>query len=129
MSRGIKDFQFRVWKDGKIGYFDLNYWKNDYGELMTDRDNGGSCFHVCLSDYKGDMEQFTGLLDKSGRKIFEGDIVLLGGICGVIIFSDGAFCLDSKATHQAPSWFHSDRARWFEVVGNIHENPTLLEAV
>lgn len=65
--------------------------------------------------------QFTGLKDKNGKEIFEGDIVKFKVIGGerkeVIIFEDGCFLAGS---------FYLNR-KDVEIIGNIYENPELLE--
>lgn len=75
--------------------------------------------------------QYTGLTDKTGKKIFEGDIVkaynTLGeddGI-GVVHWSD-LFV----AWHMADcKCMYSSEIASYEVIGNIHDNPELWEAM
>ena len=63
--------------------------------------------------------QFTGLTDKNGTKIFEGDILALRtGRPHIVKFEDGGFVL----TDTAIPIRHADKL----VIGNIHDNPELL---
>lgn len=65
--------------------------------------------------------QYTGLTDKNGKRIFEGDILSLRtSRQHVVRFEDGAFVLENTAI---PMRF----ANKFEIIGNIHDNPELLE--
>lgn len=80
-------------------------------------------------DYKT-IAQYTGLTDKNGTKIFEGDIVRLTDDTGIentfIITWDSRramFYLDSP-TFKTDFYYYS--ANEFEVIGNIHDNPELL---
>ena len=77
-----------------------------------------------MQTYEVDREtvgQYTGLKDKNGKQIFEGDILsLLAGRQHVVRFEDGAFVLENTAI--------SIRfANKFDVVGNIYDNLELLE--
>ena len=73
---------------------------------------------MVVSDTVG---QYTGLTDKNGKRIFEWDILALrGGRLLVVRFEDGAFILEGSAI---PMRF----ANKFEVIGNITDNPELLE--
>lgn len=65
--------------------------------------------------------QFTGLTDKNGKKIFEGDILALRTRRPHIVkFENGGFVLTGTAIPIC----HANK---FEVIGNIHDNPELLE--
>lgn len=81
--------------------------------------------------------QYTGLTDKNGNKIFEGDIVeeksWLSWRRYFIKFYDGAFChtkLKNDAMPLCDSEFGyalDGECYELEVIGNIHDNPELLE--
>ena len=65
--------------------------------------------------------QYTGLKDKNGKMIFEGDILSLRtGRPHVVRFKNGAFILEDSAI---PMSF----AIKFEIIGNAHDNPELLK--
>ena len=65
--------------------------------------------------------QYTGLKDKNGRRIFDGDILTLrGGRPRVVRFEDGTFILEYSSIQMR-------FANKFEVIGNVHDNPELLE--
>lgn len=74
--------------------------------------------------------QFTGLLDKNGKKIFEGDIVLSpSGKPMVISWNKkfASFCLDRKGWAFSHWFGEACDPQEIEIIGNIHENPELLE--
>ena len=86
--------------------------------------------------------QFTGLTDKNGERIFEGDILLYQiniktAIVGKISFICGAFVFESEELDRecdiAFSTFADDEIalsqHCIEVIGNIHDTPELLEVL
>lgn len=76
------------------------------------------------------LMQSTGLVDRNGKEIFEGDVVKMAKdvyseptYYEVVRHYGGAYRLESKQ-HGCELWLrHTD----CEVVGNIYENPELLE--
>ena len=72
--------------------------------------------------------QFTGMTDKNGKKIFEGDICKVGNLVYKVVFEYSAwwFKILSKKVYCCPA-FNSHCGDLCEVIGNIHDNPELLE--
>lgn len=99
------------------------------------KNNKSMCMNVTTDllgrDYLEFM-QYTGLKDKNGKEIYEGDI--LGGdyyvnnIAGVVKYYDDWGCsfLEYKGGGDEFLW---KAARVAEVIGNIYENPELLERI
>lgn len=86
--------------------------------------------------------QFTGLYDKNGKEIYEGDIVrhpyidpIFGDLVtseneedyptSEVVFNEGSFVIRFRDTHYYLCEFV--RKNVAEVVGNVHDNPELLD--
>ena len=77
--------------------------------------------------------QFTGLTDKNGKKIFEGDIVQYYGTYALEVFIENGHTktrwFDTVTNSECTELFfgHDEEALGeVEVIGNIHDNPELL---
>lgn len=106
------------------------------GEIgEADYDGDGNYYeYTVLPETVG---QYTGLTDKNGKKIFEGDIVICrqeinGNFIdthiekGYVEMKHGAFGLHRKQGYYRPfkDWLEHYS---YEVIGNIHDNPELLK--
>ena len=104
----------------------------------VDRKRNCLFFEVAENKWKGvipdTLGQFTGLTDRNGKEIYEGDIVRYGEfIYHVIEFKHGMF-----GYTLADGWFVGyggnsnftfnplDKSKEHEIIGNIHDNPELL---
>ncbi len=110
LGSGMQGVKGLWWGNSGVGHVHLSEWADS----------------TLLSDVE--LMQFTGLLDKNGKEIYEGDIVPVwtDQECttnSVVTFKDGGFAKVGK-TYSYSMWWKT--LPEVEVIGNIYENSDLL---
>ena len=123
----MREIKFRAW---------LYPYKRMAYEFNLFQKKG--CFHLWLpgEEYSPDafeLMAYTGLKDKNGKEIYEGDTArtlgLMDNIVGTVQWSARAGWLIRPSDWAADLGYSLYEVRAFvEVIGNIYENPELLEA-
>nr|DAQ94415.1 MAG TPA: YopX protein [Caudoviricetes sp.] len=111
----ISDMWFNVDSLGEIGLDDA---------VMND--------YITVSPDEIELTQSTGLKDKNGKEIFEGDIVDYKGRKAVVkwhgSYASFIYRFVDELQERVSEWHPLFLAYYhFEIIGNIHENPELLE--
>ena len=117
-----------------------HHWHNhgihkDWITLGASANGGWFALHNKYAVKAETVGQFTGLTDKNGKKIFEGDIIKIpddydefginAGEIYEVYFAFGGFRLKPKYSKAKGFWLEDDAT--VEIIGNIHDNPELLE--
>ena len=114
------------------GYVDLGYMHDCKSPLISDEKENKT--YKCQYETIG---QFTGLTDKNGKKIFEGDFVKeqdvvhngeiqIPGHIFSVVMRNGCWCV--IPIYDTDEWdFLNSYLPFLEVIGNIHDNSELLK--
>ena len=123
LFRGKQEYKNKEWAFGSL-----------HSEYCETDENGQRKIDYRILGMRGECDyvlpetvgQFTGLTDKNGKKIFEGDIVASQWLRGVVCCGEfNCSCCDGVY-----GWYFdgADIREYdmYEVIGNIHDNPELL---
>ena len=134
----MREIEFRVWDNQEKVYLNKKDIAIDnLGNVFVFEgcnDNDADLWHVrILVDPDNEryiIEQSTGLKDKNGTEIYEGDVIKVerDGIIYRVEWIHGGFGLEPRYNSPfCPRLGNVEVREKIEVIGNIHENPELLE--
>ncbi len=126
MNREIK---FRAWdKEGKRWMDDPDYAVCNCGSIFLRK--SGTTDYSCTKTDRFVLMQYTGLKDKNGREIYDGDILDAFGGKAVVRWNGWCYepldictCGCSREFQKNPSKISEK----MKVLGNIYENPELIK--
>jgi uncharacterized phage protein (TIGR01671 family) len=124
--------KFRFWSKNKQKFVQYpSIWCGGNGELYANMDEGDDII----------IQQWTGLLDKNNKEIFEGDIIKIynygyvlcngkseGEIFYTVEWKNIGFTFNIiNGEHMSGCGYYTTNPILYEIIGNIFENPELLE--
>ena len=136
----MRELKFRAWDKIAKKYYkvvNLGVGPNSWQKLAENRteppyqpDTGKNKFYPGIVE----VEQYTGLNDKNGKEIYEGDIIHRGALPKVNVFRNSVIRFDEESVgfiatstrNGARTLFNGHTCDEIEVIGNIHGNPELL---
>ena len=124
----MREIKFRVWdsvQEVMLPVENIDF-RNDLITLNEDDNSLTDTFEMIT------LMQYTGMKDKNGKEIYEGDILRHLHMRAEVIFEDGSFrfkWLDkiTKRVRRYNEPMFKNTNIVFEVIGNIYENKKLLE--
>ena len=139
-----RELKFRIWSKRLRNWQDTNTnWHSDAVETFSPP---RASFFYCLENIVDDrdfvIQQFTGLKDKSGRPIYEGDIIQYCGPVNISYALPAEVSIGEYFTHakgfphygarvkriDMDSYFGvGGMSQEYKVIGNIIENPELVK--
>ena len=131
----MREIKYRAWdkKEKKMG-FDINVLSSSKAFMGWQGDNGQGAY-VNPKDKNFELMQYTGLKDKNGKEIYEGDIFRLNKEIYKVNFRSGCFMADNIKNGNQFTHSKEDVKVWhtlmesqmkIEVIGNIYENKEVL---
>lgn len=133
--------KFRAWdKDKEWMVYDVQdtydgLWSERNSDEVNDYYGYASTFQSFTDEEDFNFMQYTGLKDKNGVEIYEGDVINAENdmwseyqtdpiVEGGVVFESGAFVVSDKYSGEKFTFWVLEKIK---VIGNIHKNPELLE--
>lgn len=120
----MKEIQFRAWdkKKEEMIFFEGIDFCSEYNLLSFGADDVDCLYGKEIEDCE--IMQYTGLKDKNGKEIYEGDTVKENGdndLVYPVVFEQGGFWMKDRFENEN-GWPEQED---MEIIGNIYENPDL----
>lgn len=126
----MREIKFRAWlKDDKRMVEVRSIDFHEEGNIITV--NYNDIFGFEFNENEIELMQYTGLKDKNGKEIYEGDILLVanGSINGDIMFSKRVVkWFEEKRGYNIHNFDNAYKpTHYYEVIGNAYQHPELKE--
>lgn len=134
----MREILFRGKRKDSCGWIKGYYifrkiWESDV-HIIRIVDNGFDSY-IEFEVIPETVGQYTGLTDKNGKEIFEGDILRRAYHPEddvAVLWHDGRFCFKKVKKINKDYPFESEcciqnAVKWLKVIGNVHDNPELLK--
>ena len=125
----MREIKFRAWdKESNCWLPNFMIDENGIAEVYIDEDGGkeGLWEHALNKWKRIELSQYTGLKDKNGKEVFEGDIFPYEGRNLIVKYELGAVIGHWFGSNEYIFFDHYANDDEVEVIGNIKENPDLI---
>lgn len=127
----MREIRFRIWDTDRKVMLDSQgviFYYGDFYENYRDLEDGIVLYNI-------EVMQYTGLVDKRGVRIYEGDVVSMvvfedkAEYLGEVVFENGCFCLNisldgTKYKVTALDWKETETI--ITVIGDVYQNKDLI---